>query len=96
MRQRRRWLVGGLGALVLVFGLLCLNYTRADGLEHHLESAQRWGLIPPGPGIFRLGVATVVLGAATVGFALGRRPASTYQSAEGPSESKRASRTSGL
>jgi hypothetical protein len=61
-----------LGALVLLFGLGCLNYTEAEGLEHHRESARRLGLPPPSRTIFRAGVATVALGAGLVGFALGR------------------------
>jgi hypothetical protein len=71
----RRWLAGLAGLLVLVFVLGCLNYTKADGLEHHREVAQRHGLPEPGLTIFCLGVLTGVLGAGAVGFALGRRRA---------------------
>jgi hypothetical protein len=72
-----RWLTGLLGLLVLVFGLLCLNYTKADGLERHRESAARLNLPPPEPPIFYGGVAAVAVGAGMIGYACGRsgRPA---------------------
>lgn len=70
--MRRRWLFVLIGVVALVFGLGCLNYTKADALEHHRAVAQRHGLPEPGPGIFRMGVAFVVLGAWTIGFAVGR------------------------
>jgi hypothetical protein len=72
MRPRTRWLIGLIGVLVLAFGLGCLNYTAAEGLEHHREAAARYNLPPPGPPIFLGGVASVVLGSAAIGFALGR------------------------
>jgi hypothetical protein len=72
MTRTKRWLVAILGTLLLLFGLGCLNYTKADGLEHHQEVARRHGLPPPGPPIFYAGVAAVVIGAGTVGFSLGR------------------------
>ncbi len=68
----RRWLVGLAGFGALAFGLGCLNYTKAEGLEHHREVARRHGLPEPGTPIFYLGVLTAVLGSGTVGFALGR------------------------
>jgi hypothetical protein len=68
----KRGLIGLAGLLLLVFGLLCLNYTAAHGLEHHRESAARLGLPPPEPPIFYTGVASAVVGGAVFGFALGR------------------------
>jgi hypothetical protein len=59
----------------LVFGLGCLNYTAAHGLEPHREVAPRYNLPPPEPPIFYAGVASAVVGAGVVGFALGRRAA---------------------
>jgi hypothetical protein len=59
--------------VVLLFGLGCLNYTRAETRDHHLEAAARLGLPPPGPGIHRMGMAATTLGAGIVGFAVGRR-----------------------
>lgn len=70
----RRWLVGLGGLLVVLFGLGCLNYTKAETLEHHQQMAAERGLPPPGPGIFYLGIAAIVLGAGGVGYALGARP----------------------
>lgn len=70
--MKSRWLVGFVGVLILAFGLGCLNYTAAHGLEHHRESAARYNLPPPEPPIFYMGVASAVLGAGVVGFTLGR------------------------
>jgi hypothetical protein len=70
---RRRWpaLLGA--TLVLLFGLGCLNYTEAEGLEHHRARAAELGLPPPSKPIQRLGMATTALGGGLVGFVLGRR-----------------------
>jgi len=73
MQRTRRWLTIGGGAAVLLFGLLCLNYTKADGLEHHQQQALRYHLPPPNPGIFRIGVATTVAGAGLFGYGIGSR-----------------------
>ena len=47
MPRKRNWPLLALGALLLLFGLGCLNYTEANGLEHHREAAERFGLPPP-------------------------------------------------
>ena len=52
MPRKRNWPLLALGALLLLFGLGCLNYTEANGLEHHREAAERFGLPPPSNGIF--------------------------------------------
>jgi hypothetical protein len=57
---------------LLAFGLACLNYTKAETLEHHREVARQHDWPPPGPAILYGGVAAVVAGAGAVGFALGR------------------------
>jgi hypothetical protein len=75
MKTGARWILGLVGLFVLVFGLFCLNYTAAHGLEHHREAAARYNLPPPEPPIFYMGVASAVVGAGVVGFALGRRAA---------------------
>jgi hypothetical protein len=72
MKRRTRWLTGILGTLVLVFGLACLNYTKADGLEHHRAVAARHNLPPPSETILLGGVMAVVVGSATVGYVVGR------------------------
>src|SRR5262245_47381859 len=71
MKRTTRWLLGVLGVGVLAFGLACLNYTKADGREHHQEVARRHGLPEPGEPILYGGVAAVVLGAGLVGFVVG-------------------------
>jgi hypothetical protein len=68
----KRWAAAAAGLVVLAFGLGCLNYTRAEGLEHHRAVAARHGLPPPGPSIFFGGVTAVAAGAGLFGFAIGR------------------------
>jgi hypothetical protein len=59
---------------VLLFGLGCLNYTNAWGLEHHQSVARQHDLPEPSRTIHRGGMAATALGAAVLGFAVGRRP----------------------
>jgi hypothetical protein len=72
MKVKRRWFVVAVGALFLLFGLGCLNYTEAEGLEHHRQQAMRYDLPAPSKGIFFGGVASTSVGAGLVGFGLGR------------------------
>jgi hypothetical protein len=72
---KTRGVVGVLGALLLAFGLGCLNYTRADALEHHRAVARQHDWPEPGRPIFYSGVASAVFGAGAIGFAVGRRTA---------------------
>jgi hypothetical protein len=60
------------GLLLAVFGGLCLNYTTADGAEHHRQFALERGLPAPSAGIYYMGLACALGGAALFGFALGR------------------------
>ena len=73
MNPLRRWLAIGGGAVVLLFGLGCINYTKAHGLEHHRQQALRYSLPPPSPAIFRIGVTATVAGAGILGFGVGSR-----------------------
>ncbi len=73
MRQIGSKWCGLAGALILIFGLLCLNYTKAHGLEHHRAVAQRQGLPEPQPAILRIGVISTILGSGTIGYVLGKR-----------------------
>jgi hypothetical protein len=70
--RSRRWLVIGVGAPLLIFGLACLHYVIPHGLEHHRQQAERYGLPAPGDGILYLGAAATTLGAGLVGFGLRR------------------------
>ena len=72
MKQRRRWLVAGLGALLLAFGLGRLNDTEAGGLAHHRRQAERYNLPAPSHTIFLFGVASTSIGAGLAGFRLAR------------------------
>jgi hypothetical protein len=58
---------------VVVFGLACLNYTKADTITHHQEFASQHGLPPPSRGVFYGGVACVIVGSALSGYLLGSR-----------------------
>jgi cytochrome c biogenesis protein CcdA len=73
MNRTTRWLLGAAGAVLLLFGLLCLNYTKADGLERHREVARRHGLPQPSNAILYGGVVAVVLGSGMIGYLLGAR-----------------------
>ena len=75
MRKGTRWLVGIAGALMLLFGLLCLNYTKMGNYERHSRFAEQHGLPVPSRGIAYLGMLFAPLGGAVLGFMLGRRPA---------------------
>lgn len=72
MKTTNRWIAGGAGLLILAFGLGCLNYTRADAIEHHRQVAARHNLPPPSPTILYGGVFAVISGSALLGFVLGR------------------------
>jgi hypothetical protein len=72
MRPVVRWPLAILGALLLLFGLACLNYTKVAGLEYRRAFAERHGILPPGPLILYGGMASVVLGSGLLGFVLGR------------------------
>jgi hypothetical protein len=75
MTSARRNVTIAVGVVVLVFGLLCLNYTKAVAWDHHTRQAERYHLPPPSQGILYLGAATIAAGAGAVGFGVGRRPA---------------------
>jgi hypothetical protein len=57
---------------VLVFGVLCLNYTKAAGVEHHVEWASAHGLPAPSYAIFVTGAALTALAAWVLGYSMGR------------------------
>lgn len=71
MNRTTRWLLVATGSFILLFGLFCLNYTKADGLQHHQEVALQHGLPPPGKPILYGGVGAVILGSGTIGYLLG-------------------------
>ena len=72
MKKSTRWLATTAGALMLLFGLLCLNYTKMGNYERHSRFAQEHGLPLPSRGIVYLGMLFAPLGGALVGFTLGR------------------------
>jgi hypothetical protein len=58
------------GIVVLIFGVLCLNYTNAWGLEHHTAVARERGWPEPSRDIYNIGIGGCVVGGAMVGLAL--------------------------
>jgi hypothetical protein len=68
-----RWLFITAGIVALLFGLLCLNYTKASGLERHRAFAQQHQLPEPSNGILLGGVVAVSFGSAIIGYSLGSR-----------------------
>jgi hypothetical protein len=68
-----RWLIALGAAMLLAFGLGCLNYTKARGLEHHKQFAQEHGLPPPTESILFGGVAAVIVGSGLLGYLAGRK-----------------------
>ena len=57
---------------MLLFGLLCFNYTKMGGSERHHQFAQQRGWPPPSIGIVYLGMLFAPLGAGLIGFSIGR------------------------
>jgi hypothetical protein len=57
--------------LILGVGLGCLNYTKAETIEHHRRWAAESGAPDPGPGLFRIGVVATLAGAGLLGFLVG-------------------------
>ena len=67
-----RWVLGVVAVLLVVLGLGCLNYTRADGWEHHTEVARQWNLPRPSIGILYGGALSLIAGSGTLGYMVGR------------------------
>ena len=63
----------GRGAALLVFGLLCLNYTRGGESERDYEFAARHGLPAPSQGIQYGDLASIALGTGMIGYGIGSR-----------------------
>jgi len=57
----------GSGAALVVAGFLCVNYTKAFGVEHHVEWAKEHGMPEPTYGIFLLGAALLAAGGVFLG-----------------------------
>jgi hypothetical protein len=68
-----RWFAGSAGALLLLFGLLCLNYTQMGNFERHSRFAQQHGLPEPSRRIAFLGMLLAPFGGGLIGFAVGCR-----------------------
>jgi len=73
MASSRRFFMGILAVVVLLFGLACLNYTQATGIEHHRAWAAEHGMPGPTQTIFYAGAAATALGGIAFGVALAKR-----------------------
>jgi hypothetical protein len=68
-----RYLAAAFALFLLLFGLGCLNYTKAEGLQGHTEFAIEHGLPKPSEGILFTGAAAVASGAGILGYLAGTR-----------------------
>ena len=59
--------------LIVILGILALNYTKFVGVEHHFEWAKENGMPEPSEKVFYLGVVCAVLGSLAFGGLLARR-----------------------
>jgi hypothetical protein len=71
-----RYIATALSLLLLLFGLLCLNFTKASNLPKHTQFAIEHDLPKPGEGILFTGAAAIMAGAGTLGYLAGTRPTS--------------------
>ena len=69
----QRVLSVALGAILIVFGLACVNYTKPSGLEHHREWAAQHNAPPPNDTILIGGVVGVGAGVGLIGLGVSRR-----------------------
>jgi hypothetical protein len=72
--KKNRLLLAITGSCVLLFGTLCLNYTKMGSTERHTQFAQQRGWPAPSRSIVYMGMLLSPLGAGLLGFALGRKP----------------------
>jgi hypothetical protein len=63
----RNWIRIGVGLALAVAGFLCLNYTKAFGVEHHFEWANAEGMPEPSHSIFVAGALLLAIGGVLLG-----------------------------
>ena len=71
--RNQRLILRLVGAAMLVFGLGCLNYTKAGSLERHIAAAKAHNWPPPSRTIAYLGMLLAPLGAGLVGYSFGKQ-----------------------
>jgi hypothetical protein len=69
MNRSPHWMTTAAGICLLLFGLACLNFTKASALERHREFSRRHNLPQPGNSMMWGGAAAIALGSALVGYA---------------------------
>lgn len=72
-RKRAMACAGAAGVFLLLFGFLCLNYTKGFDLERHRAWAVERGLPEPSLAVYWLGLLLLALGAGLLGWFFGRR-----------------------
>jgi hypothetical protein len=80
----KRWFAGIVGALMLLFGVLCLNYTKMGSTERHAQFARQHGWPEPSRDILYPGMVFAPLGGCMIGFAMGRKQAFAAQTGRPP------------
>ena len=68
-----RWIILGLGAILVVFGAACLNYTKPSAVEHHRNWAAEHDAPPPSDTVMLGGVTAVAAGAGLLALGFSRR-----------------------
>jgi hypothetical protein len=61
------------GAMLLLFGLACFNYTKASAWDHHMAFARQYQWPEPSNVILLCGIVAVSFGAGMIGYSLGAR-----------------------
>ena len=62
-----------LGAILVMFGAACINYTKPSALEHHQRWAAQHDAPPPSDTVLIGGVVSVAAGVGLLGFGVSRR-----------------------
>ena len=75
MKATTRWILTAAGVFLVLFGLGCLNYTKAGGLEHHIQFAIEHGLPKPSETLLLGGAVSLISGGALIGYLVGSKRA---------------------
>ena len=73
-----RWVLVVIGVVLVGSGAACLNYVKAETIEHHREWAAARGMPAPSATIQWGGLAAAVVGGFVLGLAAARRGARAH------------------